>query len=509
MQRGGDGATGNGSDVVFDDSGIERGADGIARYTGLEQNLVRGFARTVAAHPDRTAVIELDGPTVTYRELWDGAARVAGGLDAQGVQPGDRVAIAHPNGLTWMLGFWGAQLAGAVVVPLNTRLAPAERAFIETDSGAVVTIGELPDGEPVEPADPAATDLAALFYTSGTTGRPKGAMLTQECFLSSAENVERCRELDPDVVNVSLISVPLFHVTGCCSQMVTQVLMAGTTVLMPRFRPETFLAAVAEHRVTLLTSVPTIYELVLRHPDVGTADLSSVRALSYGGAPMAPELVHRLRTTLPGVRLGNGFGLSETSALATFLPDAWTDAHADSVGFPAPVVDVAVDRPDPDTGVGELLVRGQNVAVGYWGDPARTAETFVDGWLHTGDLASIDAEGLVRIVDRAKDMINRGGENVYSVEVENALAEHPDVLEVAVVGVPDPVMGEKVGAVVLARPGTTLHAPELAAFARERLADFKVPQFLRVLDGPLPRNAGGKVLKGPLRTATDWIPVPR
>jgi long-chain acyl-CoA synthetase len=180
------------------------------------------------------------------------------------------------------------------------------------------------------------------------------------------------------------------------------------------------------------------------------------------------------------------------------------------VGFAAPVNDVRIDQPDPVTGVGELLIRGPNVVAGYWGDPVRTAETFVDGWLHTGDLARID-DGIVRIVDRAKDMINRGGENVYSVEVENALAEHPDVLEVAVVGVPDPVMGEKVGAVVLPRPGVTAEAlvPSLCAFARERLADFKRPQFVRVLDGPLPRNAGGKVLKSPLREADGWVAVPR
>lgn len=495
--------------MVFDSSGIERGGDGVARYTGLARNVVRGFADAVAAHPDRTAVVELGGPAATYRELWDGAARVAGGLRAAGVGTGDRVAVGLPNGLAWMLAFWGAQLAGAVVVPLNTRLAPVERDFVVADSGAAVVLdtADLPDGEPVEPADPAPTDVAALFYTSGTTGRPKGAVLTQECLVSSAENVQRCRELDRAAHHVSLVSVPLFHVTGCCSQMVTQVLMAGTTVLMPKFSPAAFLAAVAEHRVTLLTSVPTIYELVLRHPDLATTDLSSVRALSYGGAPMAPELVHRLRVAFPGVRLGNGFGLSETSALATFLPDAWTDDHADSVGFPAPVVDVDLDRPDPDTGVGELLVRGPNVATGYWGDQARTAETFRGGWLHTGDLATIDDEGLVRIVDRAKDMINRGGENVYSVEVENALAEHPDVLEVAVVGVPDDVMGEKVGAVLLVRE--PLDLAEFAAFARHRLADYKVPQFVRVLDGPLPRNAGGKVLKGPLRTAEGWTPVPR
>jgi acyl-CoA synthetase (AMP-forming)/AMP-acid ligase II len=208
----------------------------------------------------------------------------------------------------------------------------------------------------------------------------------------------------------------------------------------------------------------------------------------------------------PGARLGNGFGLSETSALATFLPHEYTAEHADAVGFPTPVNDVRLDAPD----IGELLIRGPNVVAGYWGDPERTAETFVDGWLHTGDVARID-DGIVRIVDRAKDMINRGGENVYSVEVENALCGHPDVIEVAVVGVPDPVMGEKVGAVVLPQPGVTAEAlvPSLIAYAREQLADFKVPQFVRVLDGPLPRNAGGKVLKAPLRATEEWIAVPR
>src|SRR5689334_10676301 len=179
----------------------------------------------------------------------------------------------------------------------------------------------------------------------------------------------------------------------------------------------------------------------------------------------------------PAARVGNGFGLSETSALATFLPHEYTAEHADAVGFPTPVNDVRIDGGD----VGELLIRGPNVVAGYWGDPERTAETFVDGWLHTGDVARID-DGIVRIVDRAKDMINRGGENVYSVEVENALCAHPDVIEVAVVGVPDPVMGEKVGAVVLPRPGVPAEAlvPSLIAFAREQLADFKVPQFVRV-----------------------------
>jgi long-chain acyl-CoA synthetase len=330
--------------------------------------------------------------------------------------------------------------------------------------------------------------------------------------LSTVENVLRCRGLsrDPAVRHATLISVPLFHVTGCCSQMVTQVALGGLSVVMPRFEPAAFLRAIPAHGITLLTSVPTIYELVLRHPDFPATDVSTVRTLSYGGAPIAPDLVHRLLAAFPAARLGNGFGLSETAALATFLPHEHAATHPDAVGFPAPVDDVRIDRPDPVSGVGELLVRGPNVVAGYWGDPVRTAETFVDGWLHTGDVATI-TDGIVRIVDRAKDMINRGGENVYSVEVENALAAHPDVVEVAVVGVADPVMGEKVGAVVLPRPGVTAEelVPDLIGWARTRLADFKVPQYVRVLEAPLPRNAGGKVLKAPLRRATGWTAVPR
>jgi long-chain acyl-CoA synthetase len=496
----------------FDTSGTEVGSDGIRRYTGLHRNLVAMLRDTVARYPDRTAVVEPGGPSATYAELWDRARRMAGGLRDSGVAPGDRVAVRLGNGLDWVLAFWGTHLAGGVVVPMNTRLAAAEAEFILADCGAAVVIAEeLPDGDPRDLPDPAHGDLAALFYTSGTTGRPKGAMTTHENFLTAAESVIRCRQLPRESVAPprTLISVPLFHVTGCNSQMVTQVRIGGTSVILPRFEPAAFLRAIEEYRISLVTSVPTIYELVLRHPDFATTDVSSIRTLSYGGAPIAPELVHRLRAAFPNARLGNGFGLSETSALATFLPHEYAATHADAVGFATPVNDLRIDRPSAE-GVGELLIRGPNVVAGYWGDPVRTAETFVDGWLHTGDMATL-TDGVVRIVDRAKDMINRGGENVYSVEVENVLCAHPDVVEVAVVGVPDPVMGEKVGAVVLARPGVPAEdlIPSLAAFAREQLADFKVPQFVRVLEGPLPRNAGGKVLKAPLRQSDAWTPVPR
>jgi long-chain acyl-CoA synthetase len=232
--------------------------------------------------------------------------------------------------------------------------------------------------------------------------------------------------------------------------------------------------------------------------------VSNVSWVSYGGAPIAESLVHAIQEAFTNARVGNGFGLTETSSLTSFLPHEEAAEHADSVGFAMPVDDLAIDRPDTETGVGELLVRGPNVVQGYWNKPEATAETFVDGWLHTGDLARIDADGLLYIVDRKKDMINRGGENVYSIEVENALAGAPGVGEAAAVGVPDEMMGEKVGAAIVPAAGATLDVAAVIAYCRERLADFKVPQYIAVLSEPLPRNPGGKVLKAQLRDETDW-----
>jgi acyl-CoA synthetase (AMP-forming)/AMP-acid ligase II len=228
-----------------------------------------------------------------------------------------------------------------------------------------------------------------------------------------------------------------------------------------------------------------------------------VTRLSYGGAPMAPELVRRIAEAFPNARLGNGFGLTETASISTYLPHEWAADHADSVGFAAPVVDLAVDKLDAD-GVGELLIRGPNVVAGYWDKPDATRNTFVDGWLRTGDLARVDEEGLVYIVDRAKDMINRGGENVYCVEVENALAGAPGVADAAVLGVPDTVMGEKVGAVLVSVPGGKVDPRAVLDYLGDRLAAFKIPQYLVVREEPLPRNPGGKILKRQLREQTDW-----
>jgi len=496
-----------GSVQPFDMSGIGRGDDGVLRYEGRPASLVAMLRASVDREPDAEAIVELGGGRVSYEQLWDRSARVAGGLRDAGVRRGDRVAIRLGNGLDWCLGFFGVQLAGAVAVPVNTRLAEAEVDYVVGDSGATHVLAPgapLPDGAPMATEDLAPSDLAAIFYTSGTTGFPKGAMTTHENFLANTETCRRVIDLEPRSHLRNLVSVPLFHVTGCNSQLLVTTELGGTTVVMPTFDVHAFLAAIAAERIDMLTSVPAIYWLAMNQPEFATTDVASVRWLTYGGAPTPPDVVGRIREAFPSASLGNGFGLTETASVATFLPNAYCLTRPETVGLAAPVVELDLTGIEDGGDVGELLVRGQNVVAGYWAKPEATADTFSSGWLNSGDLARIDDEGFVQIVDRKKDMVNRGGENVYCVEVENALIEHPGVFEVAVMGVPDTMMGEKVGAVIVLAPGSEASAGDVVGFARERIADFKVPQYVAFRDEPLPRNAGGKVLKPVLRKETTW-----
>jgi long-chain acyl-CoA synthetase len=494
----------------FDDTGVVRGADGVARYSDRPSSLVALLQASVERDPTATALLEVGGDSVSYGELWERAARVAGGLRREEVGRGDRVAIRLGNGIDWVLAFFGAQLLGAVVVPINTRFTAEEVAYVVSDSGARYAFepdATLPDAEPVSGEDLGPEDLAAIFYTSGTTGFPKGAMTSHGNFLTNSENALRCNPIDrsegPEIS--TLVSVPLFHVTGCNSQLIPLLELGGRVeILSGPLDLDGFFQAVGEHGVNQLVSVPAIYHAVVNHPRFAGLDVSSVRWISYGGAPIAESLVHRIEDAFPNARVGNGFGLTETSSLSSFLPHEEAAEHADSVGFAMPVVDLAIDEADSETRVGELLVRGPNVVRGYWNKPEATAETFRDGWLHTGDLARIDADGLLYIVDRKKDMINRGGENVYSIEVENVLAGAPGVGEAAVVAVPDEMMGEKVGAVIVAAAGASLDVEAVLAYSRSHLADFKVPQYVSVREQALPRNPSGKLLKTLLRDETEW-----
>jgi acyl-CoA synthetase (AMP-forming)/AMP-acid ligase II len=498
----------------FENTGVERGADGVARYLNRPRSLVEMLRASVDRDAGATAIVEVGGPSIAYGELWRRAARVAGGLRDAGVGRGDRVAIRLGNGIDWVLAFFGAQLLGAVVVPVNTRFTEEEVAYVVEDSGAVFTFAPgapLPDGEPVVDDELGPDDLAAIFYTSGTTGFPKGAMTSHANFLTNSENAFRVLKADraegPSMSG--LVSVPLFHVTGCNSQLITILELGGRLeILSGPLDFDGLFVAVGEHGVNQVVSVPAIFHALVNHPKFAQLDVSRVRWISYGGAPIAESLVHRLKEAFPQARVGNGFGLTETSSLTSFLPHEEAETHADSVGFAMPVVDLALADADGGPGshppTGELLVRGPNVVQGYWNKPEATAEAFTDGWLHTGDIARVDPDGLLYIVDRSKDMINRGGENVYSIEVENALAGAPGVGEAAVVAVPDDMMGEKVGAVIVPMAAGKADVDAILAHCRAHLADFKVPQYISLREEPLPRNPGGKVLKGELREHTSW-----
>lgn len=493
----------------FDSTGVEPDENGVRRYTNLHESLLEMLRESVERDPTAEALKEVDGESVTYRELWDRSARVAGGLRGEGIKPGDRVAIRLGNSIDWVVAFVGGLMAGAIVVPVNTRFTENEVAYVVDDSGSSYVFEQgkaLPDGQPHVHEGATRSDVAAIFYTSGTTGFPKGAMHMHENVLANIETAARVVDIDRDIGRGfrTLVVVPLFHVTGCHSQTLPALRLGGGAVIDIGFDGPRMIRTLEEERITGCTAVPAIYYYIVNHPDFSSAKLGAVRWASYGGAPIAPALVHEIKERFPNARVGNGFGLTESTSISTFLPHEWAAEHADSVGFAAPHTEVALGDADPETGIGEILIRGQGVCAGYWQKPAATEAAFVDHWLHTGDVGRVSDEGLVYVLDRIKDMVNRGGENVYCVEVENGLIGAPGVGEVAVVGVPDSMMGEKVGAVIVPLPGQTVDPEAVVSYAREHLADFKVPQYVTVRPAPLPRNPSGKLMKRVLRDETAW-----
>jgi acyl-CoA synthetase (AMP-forming)/AMP-acid ligase II len=489
-------------------SRVVRDANGVPRYPDLPPTLLDMLAEQVDRRPDGEAVVELGAERLTYRQLWERAARVAGGLRAGGLKPGDRVAVRYPAGISWVLAFWGTVMAGGVAVAVNTRSAQPEVEFVLSDAGAHVDLAAdtpLPDGKPYVIEKLGRTDTAALFYTSGTTGHPKGVPTTHEAFLTNTENALRC------VAGLSaageamrtLISVPLFHVTGCNSQLLAATRVGGASVIMPALNLDQLVSTLGNEAISFMVTVPAVYALLLRHKAFADADVSGVRWVGYGGAPIAPSLVRAVKEAFASGTVFNGYGMTETASLMTVLPDDEAVEHADSVGYAVPSVDLGLVPFDDDAGVGELVVRGANVTGGYWNRDQATSTTIRDGWLHTGDVARVDEAGRIHIVDRLKDIINRGGENVSSVEVESVLLAAPNVTDACVLAVPDEVMGEKVGAVLVGGEQEIDLAAVLDHCAAQ-LADFKVPQYITVLADALPRNPGGKLLKGKLREQVQW-----
>lgn len=492
----------------FPTVGVSRGRDGVPRYDELPATLLDMLAEHVDNRPGSEALVELGGGRLTYRQLWDRAARVAGGLRAEGIKRGDRVAVRYPAGIDWVLAFWGVVMAGGIAVAVNMRSAQPEVDFVLSDSGAGLDLAPdspLPEGPPYVSEQLGRTDVAALFYTSGTTGHPKGVPTTHEAFLTNTENAIRCLQQPRDLGEGmrTLISVPLFHVTGCNSQLLAAARLGGASVIMPTLNLDALIAALGAERVSVLVTVPAIYSLLLRHKGFAGTDVSGIRWVGYGGAPIAPSLVRTVKNAFGHATVFNGYGMTETASLMTVLPDGEAVEHADSVGYAVPSVDLGLIPLGDEPGVGELVTRGANVTAGYWNRPEANAATFTDGWRHTGDVVRVDDAGRVHLIDRLKDIINRGGENVSSVDVEAVLLGAPHVADACVLGVADDVMGEKVGAVLFGGDDD-IDVPAVLEHCRGRLADFKVPQYVTVVDTALPRNAGGQLLKARLREQVRW-----
>jgi long-chain acyl-CoA synthetase len=539
--------------------------------TVMDMSLGHGEAVFLVYEDERT----------TFAEHYRAACTLAHRLRTTfGIEQGDRVAIIMRNLPEWVIAFWGATLAGAIVVPLNAWWSGEELrygledsgskiAFVDTERverirsflGGLTTLGTLvvadehrteqkapptvyepPGGAPpvpewpfplaLGPVDEAATppdlvidpeDDATIFYTSGTTGRPKGAVGTHRNMCTNLMslffiNTRGATRFGSSLVDTGdkvqpamLLSVPLFHATGCHSIMLSNLAAGGKMVMMHHFDPERALQLIEREKIGTFGGVPAMVMQVLDSPNFSKYDTSSIRGVSYGGAPAPPDLVRRIREAWPVGQPSNGYGLTETSSVTSMNSGGDYLAKPESVGPPVPVCDVAVVSEDftgddpPDTTPrgrqvrGELWIKGPNVVRGYWNRPDETAKTFTRGWLHTGDVAELDEEDFIYIVDRAKDMIIRGGENVYSVQVEAALHEHPAVADVAVIGVPHPTLGEEVGAVVVLHPGAKVSAEELGLHVKARLAGFMVPTKVWFRSEPLPRNPQGKTLKRELR----------
>ncbi|WP_341899028.1 class I adenylate-forming enzyme family protein [Ferrovibrio terrae] len=492
------------------------------------------FARTLAAHPDNEALVAGDN-RLTYRQLAAESDAVAGGLAAAGVKAGDRVGMLLGNRIEFVSTLLACLRLGAICVPLGTRLQTPEIAYILDHAGACLLVHEadladrlpgaadLPQlrhryaagghapgslafdtlrqaGTPPAFAAPAEEATGVILYTSGTTGRPKGAMLAHINIVHSALHFQYCMGLGPD--DRSLLAVPASHVTGLIAIIVTAWQGGGAVIMVPEFKARDFLPLAARERLTHTIMVPAMYNLCLLQPDFDRHDLSSWRVGGYGGAPMPQATIAALAQKLPQLGLMNAYGATETTSPTTMMPPALSATHSDSVGLEAPCAEVIVVDADgrevPPGEAGEIWIRGPMVVPGYWANPEATQQNFTAGFWHSGDIGSIDADGFVRVFDRVKDMINRGGYKIFSVEVENVLSHHPGVLESAIIARPCPVLGERVHAFV-ARKDAALTETVLKDFCASRLADYKVPETFTLLDEPLPRNANGKLLKRALR----------
>jgi acyl-CoA synthetase (AMP-forming)/AMP-acid ligase II len=496
------------------------------------RNLWAMVEQAAARNGDGEALVCGD-KRLTWRETVRRAQEIAAGLGKLGLNRGDRVAVLLGNRIEFPLILFAAAQAGLVTVLLGTRQQKPEIGYVLTDCGAKLliheaalservpdakdvpdlayrivvddddrlsTFGRLADHPPLtEAAEVGEEDTAMILYTSGTTGRPKGAMLAHCNIIHSSMIFASSMELTAK--DRSIAAVPLAHVTGIVANITTMVACAGALIIVAEFKAAEYLKIASRERVTYTVMVPAMYNLCLLQADFDKYDLSSWRIGGFGGAPMPIATIERLAVKIPGLKLMNCYGATETTSPSTIMPGELTASYIDSVGLPcAGATIIAVDaegRELPRGEIGELWIHGASVIKGYWNNPKATVESFTGGFWHSGDLGSVDADNFVRVFDRQKDMINRGGLKIYSAEVESVLAGHASVVESAIIAKPCPVLGERVHAVVVTRDGVTSEV--LRAWCAERLSDYKVPETMWLTTDPLPRNANGKVLKRQLR----------
>ncbi|HEY5854312.1 MAG TPA: long-chain fatty acid--CoA ligase [Aldersonia sp.] len=501
--------------------------------------LTQSLHRAVQQRPD--AIYSVFGSrALSNTDVADRVSRLAGGLRALGVATGDRVALLGLNSDKYLQAMYAVPWADAVVVPVNIRWSVKEIAYSLVDSGAAVLFiddaflpmlpalrEECPElgevvyfGEADAPAgtvsfdalatksEPAADAyrggdaLAGIFYTGGTTGFPKGVMLSHRNLIVAAYGSIASGSVQ--VGGQVLCAAPLFHLAALWQWGATS-LVGGTHVIVAGFDPAAVMALIEKHQITNMLLVPTMIQMVVDHPDLAQHDLSCLEQLVYGASPISPALLDRARRALPTTKFVQGYGMTETGAIISMLSDADhsdpTLARSAGRATPQAIVKIVDENGDEvaTRSVGEIVVRGEHIMMGYWNKPAETADALRDGWLHTGDGAYLDERGYIFIADRIKDMIISGGENVYSTEVESAVASHPAVVQVAVIGIPDAEWGERVHAVVALAPGATLAIDELRTHCRSQIAGYKCPRSLDVVT-EFPISGAGKILKRELRT---------
>ena len=490
--------------------------------------MISPLARAMQVAPDRTATICGDHQ-VSYRETWERCRRAVGGLRALGVASGDRVAVVGPNCHRFLELYQAIPGAGMVLVPLNQRHTAAELGYALADCRAKVLFAgrdvedlppcvehviDLDEGyeallsgaAPADfPPEVSENDLAGLFYTGGTTGASKGVMLTHRNLVANTWHFQAIHPFRPETC--WLVAAPLFHAAGSLAVLST-VWNAGRQAVLPAFDPAIALDLIEAHGVTATLVVPTMLAAISEEQLARPRNAGSLRVIAHGGSPVATETLRRAHLAFPDATLLHMYGATETAPIATTFPDeelTLGTPRARSCGQPAVGVEILIDSGDGTPAavgqIGEVLIKGANVMVGYWNKPEQTAAALVDGWYRSGDLGYMDDEAYIYLVDRAKDMIISGGENVYSTEVEDVLYRHDAVLEAAVFGVPDERWGEAVHAVVVPRSPVT--EAELMAHCREAIAGYKVPKSIEVRSEPLPKSGAGKVLKRELR-APFW-----